>query len=502
MSTIDDRVTEMLNRWPAVGLAVGVVRDGELAHFRGHGFADIAARTPVTEDTVFRIASISKTMTGVAVMQLHEQGLVDLDAPANEYLRAYQLVPAHRGWRAATVRHLLTHTAGLGELAHASGLVRPDFGESVPVGRPLPTLAEFYRGGLRLHAEPGTRFTYNNHSFATLGQLVEDVSGKPFDQYLHEYVFGPLGMDDTDLVRSDRVRSRLATGYALRAGGAYPVVDREMITAGAASVYSTPADMGRYVAALLGGGANRHGRILAPETLATMFEPHYRPDPRLPGMGLAFFRSEAGGHPLIEHQGVHPGFHSQIFLAPRDGVGVLAFTNGARQAMLWLPGQSAALLTEQLGLPPATIRTDVTQTPAIWHQLCGWYSLPGRLTDVRSRLMFGPGVEVLARGDRLILRGLPALYRGLPLYPDDPADPYVFRVDLSRYGIGTTRVVFSRTPGDGVTALQFELMPMTLPKRPFNPRRWAQASLAAAGIGRRRAPAPTPASYGPSRRVH
>jgi CubicO group peptidase (beta-lactamase class C family) len=159
-----------------------------------------------------------------------------------------------------------------------------------------------------LHAEPGTRFTYNNHSFATLGQLVEDVSGKPFDQYLHEYVFGPLGMDDTDLVRSDRVRARLATGYALRAGGAYPVADREMITAGAASSTRRRPTWARYVAALLGGGANRHGRILAPETLATMFEPHYRPDPRLPGMGLAFFRSEAGGHPLIEHQGVQPGF--------------------------------------------------------------------------------------------------------------------------------------------------------------------------------------------------
>jgi CubicO group peptidase (beta-lactamase class C family) len=486
MSTIDDRVTRMLNRWPTVGMAVGVVRDGELAYFRGHGYADIASRRQVTEDTVFRVASISKTMTGVAVMQLHERGLVDLDAPANEYLRAYQLIPDRPGWRPATVRHLLTHTAGLGELARATGVFRPDFGESVPVGRRLPTLAEFYRFGLRLHAEPGTRFTYNNHGFATLGQLVEDVSGEPFDRYLRDYVFGPLGMDGTDLVRSDRVRTRLATGYALRAGGAHPVADREMITAGAASVYSTPADMARYVAALLGGGANRHGRVLEEKTLAMMFEPHYRPDPRLAGMGLAFFRAEAAGHRLVEHQGVYTGFQSQIFLAPDDGVGVLAFTNGARQAMFWLPGECAGLLTEELGAAPATIRTDVAQTPAIWHQLCGWYTLPGQLTDVRARLMFGGGVEVLARGGQLILRGLtpvPALYRGFPLHPDDPSDPYVFRVDLSRYGIGTARVVFARAPGSDGTALQLELMPMTLARQGFNPRPWAQASLAAAGVG-------------------
>src|SRR4051812_22474951 len=93
--------------------AVGVVRDGSLEWFYGHGVADIATNTPVTEDAVFRIASITKTITAIAVMQLWEQGLVDLDAPAHDYLRAYSLVPAEAGFRPATVRHLLTHTAGV-----------------------------------------------------------------------------------------------------------------------------------------------------------------------------------------------------------------------------------------------------------------------------------------------------------------------------------------------------------------------------------------------------
>src|SRR5512133_4003942 len=95
------RVDEILNRWPAVGLAVGVVRDGRLESFRAHGLADIASNTPITEDTVFRIGSITKTFTAVAVMQLCEQGLVDLDAPANEYLRAFRLVPAKARFRPA-----------------------------------------------------------------------------------------------------------------------------------------------------------------------------------------------------------------------------------------------------------------------------------------------------------------------------------------------------------------------------------------------------------------
>jgi CubicO group peptidase (beta-lactamase class C family) len=112
------RVDEMLNRRPAVGMAVGVVRDGSLEFFYGHGVADIESNTPVTEDTMFRIASITKTFTAIAVMQLWEQGKVDLGAPANDYLRAYRLVPTKASFGPVTVRHLLTHTAGVAEVVH------------------------------------------------------------------------------------------------------------------------------------------------------------------------------------------------------------------------------------------------------------------------------------------------------------------------------------------------------------------------------------------------
>ncbi|MCI0687505.1 MAG: beta-lactamase family protein, partial [Sporichthyaceae bacterium] len=215
------RVRETLNRWPAVGLALGVVRDGSLDFFYGHGVADIATSTPVTQDTVFRIGSVTKTFTAIAVMRLWERGLVDLDAPANDYLRAYHLVPAKARFRPATVRHLLTHTAGIREVLHPSGLLRMrDLGETVKLGQPVPSLAGYYRGGLRLDTEPGTRFMYTNHGFATLGQLVEDVSRQPLHRYLREHIFEPLGMTATDLARSERVRSKLATGYDLRRAGA------------------------------------------------------------------------------------------------------------------------------------------------------------------------------------------------------------------------------------------------------------------------------------------
>ena len=481
------RVGEILNRRPTVGLAVGVVRNGSLEFFYGHGLADIGSNTPITEDTVFRIGSITKTFTAIAVMQLWEQGLIDLDAPANDYLRAYQLTPASPSFRPTTLRQLLTHTGGIPEQVPSYGFLLPDYGESVKLGRRVPSLAEYYRGSLRVAVEPGTMFIYGDHGFATLGQIVEDVSGKPLDRYFRDHIFEPLGMADTDLLRSEHVQSRLATGYKLGSGGPKAITDRQIVPAAAGSIYSTTRDMARYVAALLGGGSNEHGSVLKRETLATMFEPQYQADPRIPGMGLGFMRGNLGGHPAVEHQGILPGFNSQIWLAPNDGVGVLVFTNGAGQAVMWMPAEFAELLGHLLGVPAEGIRTDVPQRTEIWGEICGWYSLSVPMTDPRSRLWFGAGVEVLARRGELIFRFLnpiPALSKGFPLHPDDENDPYVFRIDFSRFGVGTARVLFRREPGAGTTAV-LEFAPFPLRKQPpaKNPRLWATAALAVAGAG-------------------
>jgi len=481
------RVSGILNRWPVAGLAVAVVRDGSLTWFYGHGFADIGSGEPVDERTVFRIASVTKTITAITVMQLQERGLVDLDAPAGDYLRAYRLIPARAGFGPVTLRHLLTHTAGTRAVRTAADLLRPALGWGVPAGRPVPALARYYRGGLRIDTGPGTRWAYSNNGFATLGQIVEDVTGIPFDRYVRDHVFGPLGMDHSDLVRSGRVRPRLATGYQLRSRGLVPVTDREVVQAGAGAAYSTTSDMARYAAALLGGGEGEHGRILQPETLASMFEPHYQPDPRIPGMGLGFFRGEAGGYPTVGHDGIWPGFHSAMLLVPSRGIGVLAFTNTGPFSPVAATGPVAStVLRGLLGLPEDGARTDVAQHPRGWGQLCGWYSPgPGVLTDPQPR-MLGPGVEVAVRGGSLILRGqvpVPAVRRGLRLRPDGD-DPDAFRVDLPGHGSGTSAVVFSRGPGGQVTALHLGFVPMSFRKRPGvqNPRPWVTGALSAAAV--------------------
>jgi CubicO group peptidase (beta-lactamase class C family) len=480
-------VNGILNRHPTVGLALGVVRDGRLAYFWEHGFADIASQTPITEDTVFRIGSITKTFTAIAVMQLWEQGLVDLDAPANDYLRAYQLVPAKPSFRTPTVRHLLTHTAGIREVLHPLGLLRMhDLGETAPFGRPAPSRAEYYHGGLHFDAQPGARWMYTNHGFATLGQLVEDVSRMSLAHYFRECIFEPLGMDDTDLARTERIQARLATGYALGRNGAKAIADYELITVGGGGVYSTPRDMARYLAALLGGGANEHGSVLKLSTLATMFAPQYQTDPRIPGMGLAFFRANVGGHCVVEHDGIEPGFDSHIWVAPDEGVAVMAFANGGSGALHWLTEPTAGMLRQLLGVPDDVIRTDVPQRPEQWGDLRGWYRFSTHATDP-ARFAFGAGAEVFVRRGELMMRFLSpiaALYKGFPLHPDDVNDPYVFRIGLPLFGSGTCLVAFSQEPGVGTTALHLDFGPMSFRKQPTitNPRGWATGVLGALTI--------------------
>lgn len=471
---LEQRVAEILNRWPAVGLAVGVVRRGSPTLLYSHGVANVADRTPVTEHTVFRIGSITKTFTAVALMQLWEQGFVDLDQPANNYLRAFELVPSKPAWRPATLRHLLTHTAGVPEWVRPTQMVRSRwFGETFALDERLPTLGEFYQGRLRLDAEPGTVWAYTDHGIATVGQIVEDVTEVPLHRYLAEHVFAPLGMPDSDLLRAERLQCRLATGYMLTRSGPKALTDRQGVTAAAGAIYSTPRDMARYVAGLVGGGVGGHGAILKPETLATMFAPHYQPDPRIPGMGLAFWRGELDGHAVVEHQGVVPGFNSQIYLAPEDGVGVMAFTNGSRNAGSWLVAEMARLLGDLIDAGEDRIRTDIPQRPDLWGDLCGWYRPRAQRTDMMARLMMGAGVQVSVRRGRLVLRALspmPPLYRGLTLHPADRDDPDVFQVDLGRYGLGTGRIVFGRDRSGQATRVHFDGLLLSAERQADSPR--------------------------------
>jgi CubicO group peptidase (beta-lactamase class C family) len=463
-------ITQVLDSWPCAGLAVGVIADGELAWFYGHGLADVEAKMPITQDTVFRIASITKTFTAVAIMQLWEQGLIGLDAPANDYLRTFRLVPARPNLSPPTVRHLLTHTAGIGYWRRLSDLLQPAVGSGDRAAQSgaLP-LDDYYRRGLPVEVEPGTKWVYSNHGFAALGQIVEDVSREPLDRYLRDHLFDPLGMEHTDLIRSGRVRPQLATGYVLQSRGLKQVADREVPTPGSGGAYATTADIARYLTALLRIANNQPSSVLNPETLATMFRPQFQPDPRLPGMGLAFELGQEDGHQTVGKTGILAGFHSAVGMAPEEGIGVIVLSNtgglDSRGATVPL---ATMLMRELLGLSVDPIRIDIPPRPETWAKICGAYGLaPGPVTNMFTRALMGAGAEVVVQGRQLMLKPLtpiPMMRRGFRLYPDDPDDPWVFRIYFPEFGMHF-RVVFDSGP-DGGTATRLFMDLMSFERRP------------------------------------
>ena len=366
-------VDGVLADYPLAGLSLGVVTREGLTDSVQRGVA--TDDRAVELDTVFRIGSVTKTMTALALLQQWEAGRFDLDDPVNDHLVDLELV-GRPEWRAATFRHLLTHTGGIGELAAWSDLRRPMIGLATPVGGAVARAPERYGGRLRLDVEPGTKWAYANHGFNVLGYLVETMSGTPYAEQLRSVLFDPLGMDHTDVVRSDRVVDRLATGYGNRRHGLRTSRDLDIETQAAGSVFSTLPDMATYAAALLDWGRG----IVKPETLATAFEPHYRPCPTHPGIGLSFFRDDFGGRVTVGHGGGVPGFVTAFAIAPDEGVGVVAFTNGGGQAVAIA---ARRVLGALLGVDPGVPR-DRPLRPERWAELVGYYRPdPGPLTNAR-----------------------------------------------------------------------------------------------------------------------
>ena len=439
------RVDEILNRHPAVGLAVGVVRDGRLEFFHGHGLADIASNTPITEDTVFRIALHHQDLHGDRRDAAVGAGAVDLDAPANDYLRAYRLIPAQArlpaGDGAASAD---PHRRAPRDASTPRGVLRPVLGESVTVGRPVP----YARRVLPRRSAPGRRAGHQVHL-----QQPRVRHARPDRRGRERAAARPLlprahlraarhGRHRPRPIRAGPAAPRDGIRVAVPAAPS-PVTDRELVTVGGGAIYSTPRDMARYVAALLGGGANEHGSVLKPATLAMhVRSPTTSPIPACRVSGSAFFRRDLGGHLVVEHDGMLPGFNSQIFAGPR---------RRRRRHGLHQRGQRGACCGWRPRSPGCSGSCSASRTTAIRDRRPAPPRDLGR--PLRLVLALRPGSPTRRRGDaRRRSRGLrparpahasgpepryPRCTAGFPLHPDDDNDPYVFRIDLSRFGIGT-----------------------------------------------------------------
>ena len=302
------------------GATVAVVKDGEVLLTKGYGLANVDRRAPVSADrTLFRIGSTSKLFTWTAVMQLVEQGKLDLDADVNRYLDFR--IPATYP-QPVTLRHVMTHTAGFEE--DGRDLLTDDPARMVPLGR---WLATHVPGRVR---PPGTFSSYSNYATALAGYVVQRASGLPFDDYVDQRILAPLGMTHTT--------TRQPLPAALRGGmsGSYQWADGrfrakpfEIITgaAPAGSVSATADDMARFMLAHLNGGALGGGRILAESTTARMHARAFTHDDRIPGFALGFFEKSSHGLRIVGHGGDTRWFHTDLALIPEERLGVFVSYN-------------------------------------------------------------------------------------------------------------------------------------------------------------------------------
>jgi CubicO group peptidase (beta-lactamase class C family) len=318
---LDGIVPLQLGREDIAGAVVVVVKDGKVLFSKGYGYADVKKRTPVSPSaTLFRPGSISKTFTWTAIMQLVEQGKINLDADVNDYL---DFKVPHTFDRPVTIRNLMTHTPGFEEVIKDLSVDRPD---------QLPTLQAFVTSHEPKQIfVPGTVPAYSNYGADLAGYIVQRVSGMPFEQYVQKNIFGPLGMTRATFVQPlpESLKALVSNGYNLASEDAKPfeLIPPAPAPDGSLSVVGT--DMAAFMIAHLQNGRYGDARILQPQTAEMMHSRQFGMDPAVNAMALGFYEENRNQLHIIGHGGDLSYFHSDMHLVLDKGVGFFVSYNSS-----------------------------------------------------------------------------------------------------------------------------------------------------------------------------
>jgi CubicO group peptidase (beta-lactamase class C family) len=319
---LDLLIPQLMEQYHVPGAAVSLVRNGEAVWSEGYGLADRERGEPVTTDTVFQVASISKAVTSWGVMRLVESGQLELDAPVEQYLTRWHLPPSNYGASGVTIRRLLSHSAGLSVSGYPG--LRPDV--------PLPSLEESLSGNnggagaLRITMEPGAQFSYSGGGYTLLQLIIEEVTGETFSAYMQREVLDPLGMVHSSFEWQADLRPATAIAYS-ETGASLP--NYLFTEQAAAGLYTTAPDLARFVAAEMPGPNDEPaGRgVLSPDTLALMFSPVIQSQGQMAqGLGQGI-ETLPGGSELIGHGGANAGWRAIISANPEQGLGIVILTN-------------------------------------------------------------------------------------------------------------------------------------------------------------------------------
>ena len=330
---VDALARKMLSR-PLAGISVAVAHDGQVVFARGYGMANLEHAVAVTPETVFHIASISKNILAAVVLQLVDEGKLNLDDDVTKYVPE---APTHG--RKITVRQLLNHTSGIYSF---TSLPEAEANERLDLTHDH-VLALFKDKPLDF--EPATAWRYNNSAFYMAGMLVERVTKQEYGAYVREHVFRPLGMNSAQLCYARMVVPHLASGYELDRG---VLVNTALMSwklpFAAGAICATATDVVKWQAAL------DSGRVLSASSLKLMRAPTRLADGTLIDYGLGTRLGTLEGHRVLGHTGGGGGFSAALEAFPDDHLTVVVLVNTGNGATLPL-SFAAAIGRPMLGLP-------------------------------------------------------------------------------------------------------------------------------------------------------
>jgi CubicO group peptidase (beta-lactamase class C family) len=505
---VDGFVGAEREAYDVAGITVAVVKDGQVYFAKGYGWADVEHQVPVdAKETLFRPGSVSKLFTWTAVMQLVEQGKLDLDTDVNTYLTQFKVPATFEG--PITLRHALTHTAGL-EDGGIGYLMARNPGEIVPLAR---SLAAHIPARVRPVGTSvgGLTSSYSNWATAMAGLVVANVSGVSFEDYVQEHILRPLGMESSTFKEPlpEPLQKRMSNGYNFEAGAFKPKGYEYVANFGpAGSLAATSTDMARFMIAHLQQGALGEARILKPDTVKAMHARVFSPHPAVGGSGLGFYETYMNGRRVIGHGGDTNYFHTELGLLEDEGVGFFACVNTGGKAALvprhfarafmdhYFPAQLPTLT------PPADFAARAAQYAGHYRALRHSYTrfekvfglaggtsvtptadnklvIPGLLGDVAQYVEVAPGVVREADGDRMIafvkdgkgeVVGMVGQFAFIPFYKLHWYDASPFHFTL----LGLSILLF-------VIAVVSALRHWRADKAGPKPARWARLNLGALG---------------------
>ena len=457
---VDPLMSGWIARHKGPGAVVVAVTRDATVFAKGYGFSDIDARKPFTADaTLVRLGSISKLFTGIAVMQLVDAGRLDLDGDVNRYIDFAIATP--EGGVPVTLRRLLTHRAGFEE--HVKGIFSRER-EPEPLGRWLAK-------NLPQRLFPnGDVEAYSNYGVALAGYVVERVSGEPYASYVQRHILDPLGMSHSTFRQPlpDDLAPLMAKGY--RTSDMPPLAFFEtVVPAPSGALSATAADMGRFVRALMNGGALDGVRILPKARLDEMMAPGNATPAGY--LGLVFFGKKVAGHDAIGHEGATMTFFNDLQLFPDQGVGIFVARDGRGDDANAIPDPAAAIARRFLLKPPVVINARAG-TYAANAGVAGNYHLSQRAESSFARLyalVSQRVVRIDGTGDARLLTAIWPFGEGATLR----------RVEENLYEGGKTRLAFVDDAGSGSYLVQPAIRLQRVPW--YLDVRWIAPALVASG---------------------